>query len=143
MLGSWEVQDTFPIDGIETEIEYQKRETGATRFFLFQFGVIVVAILVTDVFFLKIPLHRMGQIHARLVGETDQNPKHISHFIRKIPVFVRLFEGLFAVFSGHDTGEFTDFLHKNRSIREFIEISDPDSLDPLVYQSLCFGKSDI
>ena len=49
----------------------------------------------------EVGLYGGREVHARLVGQTDQHPQYVCHFIGQIVPLARL-EGLVAVAAGHD-----------------------------------------
>ena len=80
-----------------------------------------------------------GQIYPRLVGQTNQHPQHVGHFVGEILLLAGL-ERLVAVLARHDARQLPDLLRKNRHIGQFAEITHAVLLDPRIDALLQFTQ---
>ena len=86
---------------------------------------------------LEIAAKGFAEVCARLVGQTEEYPKNIGHFVGRILRFAGL-KRLVAVAAGDDAGQFADFLGQAGHIGEFAKVADAVSLDPRIHKGLCF-----
>ena len=80
-------------------------------------------------------LQFFSQVDTRLISQTEQYPKHISHLFAHV-VFLASFEALIAIFASHHTSQFTHFLCLHSHVGKLREISHSICLNPLVYSIL-------
>ena len=91
---------------------------------------------VADILLLQILLKCFRQVHAGLVGETNEDPKHVGQFVAEVFVFVRLFLRLFAIAPGHDAGYFANFFGQHGHVSQFAEVAYANGFDPIIDSGL-------
>ena len=101
-----------------------------------QLLVMNMSIAVSLRFFLNVFEELFLEIYARLIGQTQQHPQHISHFVAKVGLLSGL-KTLVAIRACHHPGQFSYLLGKYCEIGLFGEIAHAVLLDPLVDQLLC------
>ena len=85
--------------------------------------------------FLKVAAKGFAEVCARLVGQTEEYPKNIGHFVGRILRFAGL-KRLVAVAAGDDAGQFADFLGQAGHIGEFAKVTNAVGLDPRIHKGL-------
>ena len=108
---------------------------------LLKLFVIPMPIRITPGLFLQTFSQRIRQIDTSLVGQTDQNEEHIRHFLSWVGLLFAFLERLLAVSPRHDPTKLADFLVQEDGIGEWIEVSNPCCIDPLIDCVLCFLNS--
>ena len=88
--------------------------------------------------FLHILGKSIGEVNASLVGQANQHPKDIGHFVAEVAVLVRFLEGLLAVCAGDDAGQFADFFGEQGHVGQFVEITHAVGLNPFIDGGLGF-----
>ena len=78
-----------------------------------------------------------GEIDARLVGQTKQDPENIGHFLTEVWLFAWL-EALVAIFTSDDASQLTHLFSEASHVGELGEIAYAILLNPLIYSELCF-----
>src|SRR5574344_200891 len=100
-----------------------------------------MALLVARGFLLQILAQSLCEIDACLIGQTEKNPKHISHLVGWILGFTCL-ERLVTIFSSHNASKFAYLLSENSHIGQFGEIAHSIGMNPLVHKALSLIKRD-
>ncbi len=62
------------------------------------------------------------EIHAGLIGQANQDKKYIGQFVSNRLRFLTLFEALFPVNTGNQSGDFTNFFDQLGQIGEFRKV---------------------
>jgi hypothetical protein len=101
-------------------------------------GIVSVAILIALGLFVHVSLKSFGQIHPRLIGQAHQDPQHIGHFIAQVFTLFSSFEGLVAVFTGHEPGQLAHFFGEYSHVGQLREIANTYGSNPLVDPGLHF-----
>ncbi len=86
-------------------------------------------------FLLQIPGKRFSDVYACLIGNAEEYPQDICYLVVNI-IFFSFFKGLVTVFTGHHSGQFSDFFGKNSHIGEFAEVAYSILLNPAIYLML-------
>lgn len=108
---------------------------------LFKFRVVLMPVFVSACFFLHILFEGAFEVNPGLIGQANEHPKNIRHFIFKMKFFSG-FRALFTVLACHDPGKFPYFFHQDGSIGQFRKIADANGFNPLVNLFLCVFKAD-
>ena len=87
---------------------------------------------------LKTLAQGVGQINPALIGQTDQYEQYIGHFLTRIGLLFAFLERLLPISTGHDPAKFAHLLVQEDGIGEWVEVSNPGRIDPLIYGILCF-----
>lgn len=90
---------------------------------------------------LEVEFSRKGllQVDPRLVGQTEDHEDHIGQFLAQILDLIGWFFALFPVPSGDDPGHLSYFLRELGHIGQFVKVSHPVGLNPIIYRLLGFA----
>lgn len=96
-------------------------------------GVVFVAVLVALGLFGHVGFQRRGQVDASLVGQGQEHPKDVGHFVAKVPAGIARLLTLLPIASGEDACQLAHLFCEDGEVGEFVEVAHPDRLDPLMH----------